>query len=57
MKPALKKITYKQFCEKFRSEYGDQLHPDKARQIAAEHGCKIADLHNIVDDAKADGRL
>jgi hypothetical protein len=57
MKTQLKKITYQQFCEKFRAEYGTSLRPDKARQIAAEHGYKIADLHNIADDAKADNRL
>lgn len=52
-----KKITYRQFCDKFRAEYGSGLHPAKAREIAKKNGYKIADLHNIIDDAKADGRL
>ena len=57
MKPQLKKIPYKAFCKKFREEYGVGLRPDKARKIARENGYKIADLHNIVQDAKDDGRL
>jgi hypothetical protein len=57
MKQQLKKITYKQFCEKFRAEYGNGLKPQLASEIAKKHGYKIVDLHNIVQDAKDDGRL
>ena len=53
----LKKISYKTFFKKFRQEYGDSLNPAKAKQVAAANGYKIADMHNIVDSAKRDGRL
>jgi hypothetical protein len=52
----LKPITYKDFCKKYGIEYGAGLRPDLARRIAKGYGYKIANLHNIVDDAIADGR-
>lgn len=57
MKQALKKITYRQFCEKFRNQYGTGLRPELAKEISNKNGYKIEDLHNIVQDAKDTGRL
>lgn len=51
----LKKITYKQFCEKFGFECG--TNPVDAKKIALENGYKITDIHNIIDDCRRDGRL
>jgi len=55
-------ISYHNFCHKFRAEYQHDdghlsLRPTIARQIAAENGYKIADMHNIEDSAKRAGRL
>ncbi len=58
----LKPISYLTFCRKFQNEYQHSdghfsLRPSVARKIAKRHGYKIADMHNIIDDAKRSGRL
>jgi hypothetical protein len=50
----LRKMSYKQFCQKFPQT---SLNPKKIKEIAKANYIKITDLHNVIDDAKADGRL
>lgn len=53
-------ICYKNFCSKFREYDSSNFSRDNlatAKQIASDNGYHISDLHNIIDDAKAGGRL
>jgi hypothetical protein len=53
-KKMLKKITYQDAAKKWGFQ---SLDPKEAKRIAAEHGYKIENLHNVVQDAKDDGRF
>jgi hypothetical protein len=49
-----RRLSYKQFCKEFPQNC---LNPKKIKQIAFDNNIKITDLHNVINDAKLDGRL
>jgi len=49
-----KSMTYNQFCRKYNIA---RLDVPAIKRLQKKHNVQIQDLHNIIDDAKLDGRL
>jgi hypothetical protein len=63
MDKTLKKITYKQFCDKIKKAFKARqanvtwINPKSVQALADLMGYKIQGLHNVLDDAKRDNRI
>ncbi len=54
MKTKKKRVSYREFCKAFNIT---SLDVPLIKSIATQNNIKITNLHNVIDDAKCDGRL